>query len=111
MGIQFCVFLLIFIITRPTLLLFLLQKLLPNTANIEVANICNLDSCVTNDRMVIHYYELTYPRQFHFGNATSFEFSLPASAAGNYLEIKGFSNPSGAPVRLLRPYQWSLVLW
>lgn len=76
-------------------------KIAAGTANIEVANICNLDSCVTNDRMVIHYYELTYPRQFHFGNATSFEFSLPASAAGNYLEIKGFSNPSAGPVRLM----------
>ena len=76
------------------------SKIASNSATIQVANICNLDSCVTNDRMVIHQYELTYPRQFNFGNATSFEFSLPASAAGNYLEIRNFNYGAAAPILL-----------
>jgi len=77
---------------------FPVSKIATNSAAIQVTNICNLDSCVTIDRMVIHQYEMTYPRLFNFGNATSFEFSLPASAAGNYLEIKGFNNASTVPI-------------
>ncbi|ANE52790.1 C25 family cysteine peptidase [Flavisolibacter tropicus] len=65
-----------------------------NKALIEVAQI----SSVGSDAMVIHKYELTYPRQFNFGAQQNFEFALPASASGNYLEIKNFNFGSVAPV-------------
>lgn len=77
---------------------FPISKIATNTAAIQVTNVCNLDSCVTIDKMVIHQWELTYPRQFQFNNATNFEFSMPASINGNYLEIAGFSNGAVAPV-------------
>ena len=78
---------------------FPLSKITSNSATIQVTNVCNESPCPTNDKMVIHQYELTYPRQFHFGNvATFFEFSLPASAAGNYLDITGFNYGTVAPV-------------
>ena len=64
------------------------------TASVQITNRC----VNANDRMVVHYYELTYPRQFNFGGSTSFEFELPASAQGNYLEITGFNYGSTPPV-------------
>ncbi|HEU4470606.1 MAG TPA: C25 family cysteine peptidase [Flavisolibacter sp.] len=70
---------------------------------ITVTNIANIAclplpvGCQT-DRMVIHQYELTYPRQFNFGGARNFEFTLPASATGNYLEISNFSYGASVPV-------------
>jgi hypothetical protein len=60
-----------------------------NAANVQVIN--------TGDRMVIHKYEITYPRKFSFGNSSNFEFKLPASA-GNYLEISNFNFGTSAPV-------------
>lgn len=68
-----------------------LTSLSTNNAIVQVSN-------TASGRIVIHQYELTYPRQFNFGGAANFEFSLPASAAGNYLEISGFSYGSAAPV-------------
>jgi len=71
-----------------------LSTIASGTANVLVTN-----QCVNpNDRMVVHYYELTYPRQFNFGGANTFEFTMPASAQGNYLEISGFNYGSGTPV-------------
>lgn len=51
-----------------------------------------------NDRMVISRYEITYPRQFNFGNATNFIFELPATEVGNFLRITNFNRGSAAPV-------------
>ena len=65
-----------------------------NKATVEVSNINN----VGTDRMVIHQYELTYPRQFNFGAEQNFEFTLPASSSGNYLEIRNFNFGGVAPV-------------
>jgi hypothetical protein len=65
-----------------------------NTAQIQVSNITSSP----NDRMVVHQYELTYARQFNFGGASNFEFKMPASATGNYLQIAGFDYGSIAPV-------------
>ncbi|HWC54345.1 MAG TPA: C25 family cysteine peptidase [Chitinophagaceae bacterium] len=62
-----------------------------------VVNVINHAS-VKPDRMVIAQYELTYPRQFNFGGATSFSFELPASVTGNYLEISNFNYGGIAPV-------------
>lgn len=52
----------------------------------------------TTDRMVVHKFEMTYPRSFNFGGAAQFEFSLPASATGNYLEITNFNNAGSVPI-------------
>ncbi len=52
----------------------------------------------TTDRMVVAQMSLTYPRLFNFGGASQFQFSLPASASGNYLEITNFNAGSSAPV-------------
>lgn len=56
-------------------------------------------SLVGSDRVVISYFELTYPRQFNFDNKKYFEFSLPASGA-KYLEISNFDYGASAPVLL-----------
>ena len=61
-----------------------------NTANVEVIN--------SSDRMVIHKYEFTYPRKFSFSGASNFEFKLPSSVSGNYLEILDFTYGTSAPV-------------
>lgn len=59
---------------------------------------CNVSSCPPVDRMVIHKYEIAYPRNFNFNNQTNFEFNLPASASGNYLQIINFSYGASTPV-------------
>ena len=59
---------------------------------------CSVNACPSVDRMVVHKYELTYPRQFNFGGAVNFEFELPNSATGNFLQISNFNYGSVAPV-------------
>jgi hypothetical protein len=49
------------------------------------------------DRMVIHQYEITYPRRFNFGGANYFEFSLAPSSQGNYLQISNFAYSNTLP--------------
>ena len=51
------------------------------------------------NRIYAAYVSLTYPRIFNFGNATNFNFTLPAStnAQGNYIEITNF-NSTATPV-------------
>lgn len=61
-------------------------------------NVYPVDGCPPNDRMVVHKYEITYPRNFNFNGQSSFEFSLAANASGNYLQITNFNNGSSAPV-------------
>jgi hypothetical protein len=58
----------------------------------------NNTSAVGTDRYVVSYFELTYPRQFNFGNQSNFEFVLPAKPAGHFLQISGFNYGSVAPV-------------
>jgi hypothetical protein len=48
--------------------------------------------------MVVHKYEITYPRTFNFNGQSNFEFTLAANAAGNYLQITNFFNGSSTPV-------------
>jgi hypothetical protein len=79
---------------------FNLSLLSSGNATVAITNItenCGTSSCPV-DRMVVHKLEITYPRQFNFDGAANFEFSLPASASGNYLEIAGFSHSGVAPV-------------
>ncbi len=65
------------------------------TANVQFEN----TSAVGTDRIVVSYFELTYPKPFNFDNQTSYKFSLPASGA-KYLEITNFNYGSAAPVLL-----------
>jgi Peptidase family C25/CARDB len=65
-----------------------------SNANIIFTNVA--DSA--QDRMVLSYMELTYPRTFNFSNKSNFEFELPPSNNGFYLEIKQFNYGSLAPV-------------
>jgi len=79
---------------------FPLSLISTHTANISVTNqtTCTPSACPSSDRMVVHKIEITYPRQFNFGGSTGFEFTLPATAAGNYLEISNFNYGGIAPV-------------
>jgi hypothetical protein len=63
-----------------------------NTASIDVKNECTYSF----DRMVIHKFEMVYPRQFNFDNLKNFTFELPANPSGNYLEISNFNYGSSA---------------
>ncbi|RYZ61079.1 MAG: hypothetical protein EOO14_05955, partial [Chitinophagaceae bacterium] len=75
------------------------SRIANGSAAVVVSNItdpCGTSACPV-DRMVVHKIELTYPRQFNFGNAANFEFTLPASQ-GSYLEIAGFSHGNVPPV-------------
>ena len=65
------------------------------TATIEVTNLADVAG---SDRMVVAQLVITYPRQFNFGNAINFPFSLPANNNGNYLEITNFNYGAVAPV-------------
>lgn len=69
------------------------------SAAVVVKNItddCGASTCPA-DQMVVHKLELTYPRLFNFGGASSFEFTLPAGN-GSYLEISNFKHSNVAPV-------------
>jgi hypothetical protein len=50
------------------------------------------------DRMVVSYFELTYPRNFDFDGASQFEFELPAQSNGYYFEITQFNHGASAPI-------------
>ncbi|MGZ3911512.1 MAG: putative type IX secretion system sortase PorU2 [Flavisolibacter sp.] len=83
---------------------FSLSSILTGNASVAVTNIASV-GCYAQptgcqvDRMVIDKYEMTYPRQFNFGGARNFEFSLPGTAAGYYLEITNFTwGSTTAPV-------------
>lgn len=65
------------------------------TATLEVTNLSNAAGL---DRMVVAQMVITYPRQFNFGNASNFPFTLPANNNGNYLEITNFNYGTVAPV-------------
>jgi hypothetical protein len=71
------------------------QSLLSSgTASVAVTNI----TAAASDRLVIHKFEITYARQFNFGGASNFEFTLPASGAAKFLQITGFNYGSTPPV-------------
>ncbi len=65
-----------------------------NSANVQVANA----SSTSTDRMVVSYYEISYPRRFNFGGEKNFKFSLPGKNEGYYLEITNFSAGAATPV-------------
>lgn len=66
---------------------------LPNSIigrSVDTFRFLNISS-ITSDRMVFGKFELTYPRIFNFGLTQYFEFTLPAKADGDYLDIANFS--------------------
>lgn len=65
-----------------------------NMAKVQFDNIAS----AFKDYMVVAQFELKYPRQFNFGGASNFTFTMPASTTPKYLEIKGFSYSTIAPV-------------
>jgi hypothetical protein len=73
---------------------FALSVLNTGTVSISVIN----GSANGNDRMVVHYQEIKYPRLFNFNNEKFFEFELPANPSGNYLEISNFNAGASTPV-------------
>ena len=80
---------------------FNLSQLSSGNTTLAVTNLsdpCTIAPCINIDRLVVHKIEMTYPRQFNFGGEVNFEFNLPASATGNYLEISNFSGGGTAPV-------------
>lgn len=64
------------------------------TANVEFAN----TSTVSTDRYVVSFFEITYPRQFNFGNAANFKFTLPARSSGYFLRITNFAHGNVKPI-------------
>ncbi|WP_346237997.1 C25 family cysteine peptidase [Niabella insulamsoli] len=63
------------------------------TENITFTNVAT----TSNNRIKIGRLDITYPRIFNFGGASSFPFELSASSLGKYLEISNF-NYSGTPL-------------
>ncbi|MDI3322738.1 C25 family cysteine peptidase [Pinibacter soli] len=79
------------------------------SATVELANLNTNSSQVSfyntsndvTDRVVVSFYELTYPRQFNFGGASdNFQFNLAPNSNGYYLEITNFNTVNVAPVLL-----------
>jgi hypothetical protein len=77
-----------------------------NNSNVSLAGLTNSTDnfnlkIVTSDsfdRVVCAYIDLKYPRQFNFGGASSFNFTLAASPNGNFLNITNFSAGGATPV-------------
>ncbi len=71
-----------------------LSSIAGNTANFKIVN----NSANTNDRIVVGFLNLSYPRLFNFGGASNMAFILPAAPKGNYLEISNFNAGGAVPV-------------
>ena len=69
-----------------------------NPDNLQVV-MENSATSYPTDRMVVSFFEVTYPSKWNFNNQTSFNFELPASN-GNYIIIDNFNYGSQAPVLL-----------
>lgn len=52
----------------------------------------------THDRVAAGFLTLTYPRQFNFGGAAKFAFTMPATNTGYYLEITNFGAGNSTPM-------------
>ncbi|MBI2731363.1 MAG: hypothetical protein HYX40_11555 [Sphingobacteriales bacterium] len=65
-----------------------------NTATFTTVN----DAPINNDRVVVYYYELVYPRKFVFDGSGSFPFVLPSKSDTSYLQISNFNHGNTPPV-------------
>jgi Peptidase family C25 len=66
------------------------------TTNFQFIN--NSQAITYVDRLVISFYELTYPRQFNFNGQTNFTFQLAPNASGYFLKINNFNQGGAIPV-------------
>ncbi|HEY4154280.1 MAG TPA: hypothetical protein VGM24_02610, partial [Puia sp.] len=62
-----------------------LAQLTSASNNFQFIN--NSQAVTYADRLVVSFYELTYPRQFNFGMRANFSFELPARVSGYFLKI------------------------
>jgi hypothetical protein len=69
-----------------------------NSASTNVQFINNSQATTYADRLVVSFYELTYPRQFNFGGLADFSFTLAANASGYFLKISNFNSGGATPV-------------
>lgn len=65
-----------------------------NSAAVRFTN----TSSVSSDRMVMSYFEITYPRTFDFDAQPNFEFTLPADNDGYFIKVTNFNNGGVTPV-------------
>lgn len=65
-------------------------------ANFEFQNV----SATSTDRMVVSFFEITYPRTWNFSGQSNFKFTLPGKSSGYLLHITNFNYGSNnvAPV-------------
>ncbi|HEV3224223.1 MAG TPA: C25 family cysteine peptidase [Puia sp.] len=69
-----------------------------NTATSNFQFINNSQAVTYADRLVVSFYELTYPRQFNFNGQSNFPFQLAANASGYFLKITNFNQGGAIPV-------------
>jgi Peptidase family C25/CARDB len=69
-----------------------------NSAATSFEFINNSQALTYADRMVVSFYELTYPRQFNFGGQSNFAFQLDPNASGYFLKITNFNQGGATPV-------------
>lgn len=68
-----------------------------NTSSVNIVVSHTSSDATGNDRIAVGFVDINYPRLFNFGGQSNFEFKLPATAQGNYLEISNF-NGGAVPV-------------
>jgi hypothetical protein len=69
-----------------------------NTSSTNFQFLNNSQALTYSDRLVVSFYELTYPRQFNFGGQANFPFQLAANASGYFLKITNFNQGGAIPV-------------
>lgn len=73
---------------------------LSQLSNGEIQLAVSPQQTVSSDRIVIASASLQYARRFHLGGQSRFQFSLPPSATGQYLELEGVQHGGEAPLIL-----------
>jgi Peptidase family C25/CARDB len=73
-----------------------LASLNSGSSNFQFIN--NSQAVTYADRLVVSFYELTYPRQFNFGGQPNFPFQLAANVSGYFLKITNFNQGGATPV-------------
>ncbi len=68
-----------------------------NSASSNFQFINNSQAVTYADRLVISFYELTYPRQFNFDGQSNFPFQLAANVSGYFLKITNFNQGGAIP--------------
>ncbi len=69
-----------------------------NTSSTSFQFTNNSQATILNDKIVVSFYELTYPRQFNFGGAANFYFELAPKASGYFIKVTNFNYGGATPV-------------